>query len=444
MAQIAGYDDNGNPLYVQADGSISSANPDEAPMTQAQRAQDIYNRTGQNVQQTMAEARRMFEQSGIQQAYPGVTFDQYLQIHGINPIDVDGEQWASYPTKEFNWGLGTQTDLGEALKYAGLAFGGMAGLNGLGLLGGEAAAAGAAGASPYSLTAGGPVSFGAGGSALPNALGAYNSLAGAAAGEIGAGLGASLGTGSITGLPGATSLTGLDALVQGGSNLPSMPPTPNLPGTTSPTLPTTPGGTGTIIDGVPPVGTAAGAAGALGSAGSSGAQGILSKIMDGTATADDWMKIAGQVGATGLGVLGSLNQTNAIKDLANQTRAERAPALNAFNSALADPSSWYSSAPAMGATDAVLRKLSVNGNPALNPGDLSKAAAYNLGGYNDYLRTMGNLGLSGQATNAQLGLEGVKSQGNIYNVLGAGLNDLTQPKPDYAKGVLDLFKNSLV
>lgn len=428
MAQIAGFDDNGNPLYVQADGSISSVDPDALPPSQAQRAQDIYNRTGQNVQQTMAEARRMFEQSGIQQAYPGVTFEQYLQIHGINPIDVNGEQWASYPTKEFNWGLGTQTDLGEALKVAGLAFGGMAGLNGLGLLGGAEAAAAGAGASPYSL---GAANLGTGASALPNALGSYGSLGSAAAGEIGAGLGASLGTGSITGLPGATSLTGLDSLLQGGSSLPNMPTTSNIPGTNLPTLPTAPGTTGTIIDGVPPVGAAAGVAGAA-----SGASGGLSQVLKDTFGLDigaDALKTLGTLGGTALGVVGSMNQTKTLKDLADREFGVRQPFIDLAKNAAQNPDSWYNSAPAMGATDAVLRKLSVNGNPALNPGDLSKAAAYNLGGYSDYLGKVGGLALGSAPASISLGKDIAGSEGNTLNALGAGLADLTNPRQDWTK-----------
>lgn len=264
MAQIVGYDpDSGAPMYMGPDGSFTLENPDAGPLSGAALAQDIYNRTGKNVQQTMEEARRMFEQSGIRQAYPNVTFEKYLELHGINPIDVDGTQWASYPTKEFNWGLGTQTNLGEALKMAGLAFGGMAGLNGLGLLGGgEAALAGAGG----------------GGAAEIASLAELPGFGGV--GEIGAAAsGATTFPLETLPMPQGTPLPPVDGVsnlpmppgtpppapvdIPGG--LPGMSPTPPLPGQTGPTLPTIPGGTGTVIDGVPPVATGGAAAGGFSS-----------------------------------------------------------------------------------------------------------------------------------------------------------------------------------
>lgn len=139
-------------------------------------------------------------------------------------------------------------------------------------------------------------------------------------------------------------------------------------------------------------------------------------------------QLIGQVGATALGVLGANEQAGSLNDIANQLRTDRGPALSAFNTALANPNTWYESAPAMGATDAALRKLSISGNPAVNPGSLSKAAAYNLGGYNDYLRTLAGPAFGTAATEAGVGTRGAAASGDIYGALGYGLGALTTPR----------------
>ena len=151
---------------------------------------------------------------------------------------------------------------------------------------------------------------------------------------------------------------------------------------------------------------------------------------NGVNVSDDALSVLGKGAGLLTGLLGSNAQQNALQGVLDRQTAERRPALDAFYGALANPSSWYQSAPAMGAAEGILRRLSVNGNPAGNPADLAKAAAYNLGGYNDYLGKMGSLGLSGQATTAQLGSQLAGAQGNTYNLLGAGINELTQPKSD--------------
>ena len=155
---------------------------------------------------------------------------------------------------------------------------------------------------------------------------------------------------------------------------------------------------------------------------------LISKIINGTATASDWTQLAGLVGSTALGAIGSSQQSSALTDIYNQMRADRAPALSAFNTALQNPNTFYNSAPAMGATDAVLRKLSVNGNPALNPGDLSKAAAYNLGGYNSYLSNLAGPAFGGEALQANLLTNAAQANNGIYGQLSGLLGATTTPQ----------------
>jgi hypothetical protein len=128
----------------------------------------------------------------------------------------------------------------------------------------------------------------------------------------------------------------------------------------------------------------------------------------------------------GLGYLGADKQAEAFQNIYNQSRADRMPALGAFNTALSDPNSFYNSAPAMGATDAVLRKLSMQGNPANNPGLLSQAAAYNLGGYNDYLRALSGPAFGTAGIEAQTGMGQAQAQGGGLNAIGYGLNTAFQ------------------
>lgn len=174
-----------------------------------------------------------------------------------------------------------------------------------------------------------------------------------------------------------------------------------------------------------------------------GAQSALSRLINGNATAADYAQIAGALGTTGVGILSANSQANTLKGIYDQQRADRAPSLAAYNTALANPDTFYNSAPAMGSVDAVLRKLSVNGNPAANPGDLSKAAAYNLGGYTNYLGALSGPAFGGQATQAQLGTGIAGTQASMGNALGGGLTNLTTPTNDWSSILSQLGKISL-
>lgn len=148
----------------------------------------------------------------------------------------------------------------------------------------------------------------------------------------------------------------------------------------------------------------------------------------GTNLSDADAKILGSLLGGGLDLYGSLQKNNTLQDIYNQSRADRSSALNAFNDALAHPDTYYSSAPAMGSVDAVLRKLSVQGNPADNPGSLAKAAAYNLGGYNDYLRTLAGPAFGGQAATIAAGTNAANASADPYNVVGRTVGDITNPQ----------------
>lgn len=201
-----------------------------------------------------------------------------------------------------------------------------------------------------------------------------------------------------------------------------LPPVQNLPGQNKPLLPTTPGTTNTIIPGD---GTAAAATAASGTS-------TLGNWLrsQGLNISDEALKMMGAGASTLLGLYGADKQASTLKDLADREMSIRQPFIDATKNMMADPGSYYESAPAKGATEAVLRRLSVNGNPIGNPGDLSKAAAYNLGGYNDSLRTLGGLAMGSAGTTVNLGRDIAAAEGSGLNAIGTTIADLTNPKED--------------
>jgi hypothetical protein len=184
---------------------------------------------------------------------------------------------------------------------------------------------------------------------------------------------------------------------------------------------------------------AGGAAGSTlgGAATAAGGASLLDGLKNFLPSGSDTSKLLGAALPAGLGYLGASSQADAMKDIYNQTRADRMPALNAYNSALQNPNTFYQSAPAMGAVDAVLRKLSVNGNPASNPGSLSQAAAYNLGGYNDYLRGLTPAAFGTANTEANIGMNQAGADAGKFNSIGYGLGQYFNPQPN----LNDLLKN---
>jgi len=136
---------------------------------------------------------------------------------------------------------------------------------------------------------------------------------------------------------------------------------------------------------------------------------VLRKIFDGTATAADY----GQIGSAALpGLLDSYmkyNQTNALKDLADKQMGFGAPSrarYEAANTAGFDPMSIPGYAGALDSTSqAVMRKLSTQGNPYGNPGGLIEANKAIVSGtalpaINSYINQQSNAGGLGALASA--------------------------------------------
>lgn len=177
--------------------------------------------------------------------------------------------------------------------------------------------------------------------------------------------------------------------------------------------------------------------------GETGAKTLLSKLFSGDATADDYVKILGQLGATGLGLLGANNQAKSLADLAAKYQEYGAPSRGRYEASMKpgfDPTTIPGYAGALDSTSqAILRKLSTQGNPYGSPGGLIEANKAIVSGtalpaINEYQRLNANTGF-GSSMNAALGLQtqGIGADKNIYDALGYGLGQLTAPpKTDLA------------
>lgn len=245
-----------------------------------------------------------------------------------------------------------------------------------------------------------------------------------------------------------------------GSFDPTLPTPPTFSGTFNPALPPTfsgtfnpalPGATGGVSASSLGGTAASAAASALGGSGGSGgsntgalggvagAGSALSRILDGTATSADWLSLGGTAGSTLLGLYGSQQQTNALKDLAQKYMDFGAPSRARYEAAMS-PGFDITSIPGyQGALDStsesLLRKLSATGgNPYGNPGGLIEANKAIVSGtalpaLNEYARLNANTGF-GSSMNAAIPLQtgAINSEANGLNAIGSGLASLTTPK----------------
>lgn len=175
-----------------------------------------------------------------------------------------------------------------------------------------------------------------------------------------------------------------------------------------------------------PTGTAAGGTAAS----------ALTKLLSGAEmTPADWASLgigaAGALAPAALGYLGAGSTADTIREISAQSRADRQPSLDYYNSLLTPQGieNYYKTPEVTGSVDAILRKLSMQGNPADNPGLLGQAAAYNLGGLtNARARAAGPaFGTAGNEMNVNLA--GAQAAGGQYDAIGLGLGRLLNPQP---------------
>lgn len=274
----------------------------------------------------------------------------------------------------------------------------------------EGAAAGATAAEGASVG----VSAGAGGEFTGGLTGAVQGSPGLAAGSFNS---ASLGAGGASAAPGglalpAAGVTGAGALSAG--SLAGEALYPVLGGAAA--------SAGASQLGAASAGSVPATAGAASTAGGT----ALSRILGGTATDADWLSVLGTAGATGLGIYGANQQANALRDIANQSRADRAPFLSKANEWLSNPAA-YAEGPGQASLSGVLRGLSVKGNPAGMPSSMGLATEAGLRNWQNAVTGFANIGLSGEDSRNQLMSNAAGADGGALNAIGYGLNQLTNP-----------------
>ena len=166
------------------------------------------------------------------------------------------------------------------------------------------------------------------------------------------------------------------------------------------------------------------------------AKGLISKLLDGSASADDWAKILGAVGGTALGVYGADKQADAYKSVADKYFGMGQPyrdMLQASYSPGFKPSNIAGFNEAVdSSSNSILRRLSTEGNPFDNPGGLMEANRYvtsnvALPAINTYRSQLGTFGQLGTNQAGQASMTAVGADKGVYDALGYGLGQITQP-----------------
>lgn len=164
--------------------------------------------------------------------------------------------------------------------------------------------------------------------------------------------------------------------------------------------------------------------------------GLLSRILNGTATADDLAKLAGILGSTGLGVLGANKQADAFKEASDKYFGLGAPYRDRLNASYGTGFDLTKEDPQFKnalntSADTVLRRLSANeGNPFDNPGGTAEAMRYVTGStylpqLNTYRSQLGSFGGLGVNTAGTMDATKASTSGGLYDALGYGLGQLT-------------------
>ena len=165
----------------------------------------------------------------------------------------------------------------------------------------------------------------------------------------------------------------------------------------------------------------------------------------GAGAGTDWAGLAKQYGPAlaralpGLfGAYGSNKQVGALQSLAGQYQNYGAPSRARYEASMApgfDPMSipGYSGA-VDSASKGILARLSASGgNPFGNPGGLIDAQKQIISGtalpaIQTYQNQNANIGFGGTLNSAgSFGGQAIGAQGNVYNAIGAGANDVINP-----------------
>lgn len=293
----------------------------------------------------------------------------------------------------------------KAIKGLSLGFG----LGGLGL--------GAAGAAGYGPAAVGGAGSAAAGAAWPAAdLAAMDALAGGGGAAVG------------------------DAAIAGGAGIDAM--TGRYDWMTDPTL----AGGGEVGSGYPAASTAG-----AGAAAAAGSKSALGRIINGTATMDDYLEVGGRAAPALLGAFGSKQQANSLQAQADRFATYGGPSRARYEASMSpgfDPMSIPGYAGAVDtASKGVLARLSASGgNPFGNPGGLIDAQKQVIAGtalpaIQNYQNLNSGTGFgSTLGASGQFGAQAIGAEGGIWNAAGAGVNDVLNPPKSLAEQLTEYEK----
>lgn len=165
----------------------------------------------------------------------------------------------------------------------------------------------------------------------------------------------------------------------------------------------------------------------------------LSRLLDGTATTDDWLKLGSTLGSGLLGAYSANQQGDAIRDESARLDAIQSPWRGKLSEMYANPGNFLNSAPVRASIDqgtqATARALSTQyGNPALAPNavaEISKYANNSLydkwGAEANRLAAFGGLNFPATASSS-LNVQGADADNGVYDALGYTLGQLTAPQ----------------
>lgn len=185
-----------------------------------------------------------------------------------------------------------------------------------------------------------------------------------------------------------------------------------------------------------------GGSGLVGGGASGGSGGLLPGL--GTGAGIGAGITAGSVLGAGipavLGAVGADRQADALRDIANQARADRAPFLTRSTDFLNNPNLYFEG-PGRSSMDAVLRGLSVHGNPAGMPSSMVLAGELGTRDWLNAVTGLGNLGLSGQDSINRTLTSAAGADVNVLNSIGYGVGQILNP-PTSLEQLINQFGKS--
>lgn len=195
-------------------------------------------------------------------------------------------------------------------------------------------------------------------------------------------------------------------------------------------------------------------AGVTGAAAAVGGGSLISRLLNGTATADDYLNAAGRVAPSVLGAIASNRQAGDTQALADRFATYGAPSRARYEASMApgfDPSTipGYSGAVDTASKSLLARLSATGGNPYGNPGGLIDAnkqiiAGTALPAVQEYQRLNAGTGFGATLNSAgSLGQNAITQQGNVYNAIGAGINDAINPPKSLAEQLAELRKSGI-